>query len=117
VTVTTGRETDGERDREHDRLEQRPMEQNVGDEDEQHEKEGQAQDQEAELAHADLEGVGRRRWTSSEASAPMRVARPVRHTSALAVPLTTEVPMKTQLVSSSGSAISPARSPACFSAG
>ena len=53
------RETDRERERKHDRLEPWPMEQHVGDQHEQHEKEGQAQDQEPELAHPDLEGIGR----------------------------------------------------------
>ena len=51
------------------------------------------------------------------ASPPSSVARPVRHTKAVAVPLITEVPMKTKFVAPEGSSAGTARSATCFSTG
>jgi hypothetical protein len=72
-------EADREREREHDRREPWPLEQHVGGEHEEHEKEGQTQDQEAELAYTDLEGIGRPapaelRRETADASLPARPA-------------------------------------------
>ena len=55
-----GCQPDGERQREHQRLQHRPMERDVHHQDEQHHQHGEAHDQHAEAANADRKGGGRR---------------------------------------------------------
>ena len=54
------RQPDGERQREHQRFQHRPMEGNVHDQDKQHHQHGEAHDQHAETANADRKSGGRR---------------------------------------------------------
>ena len=88
-----GRQSDRQGDRKQQRFERVAPQRDVGQKHQQHQKHDRLQDQQAEAARAAVELGFRGRSTSRAAISPNRVAPPVATTIAVAVPLTTEVPM------------------------
>ena len=95
-----------QRQREQQRLQPGPVEQDVHRQHEQHQEDGEPQDQQPEPADADARTrSAARRAASVPASPPSAVAAPgAADHERCAVPLMTEVPMKTALVAAAGSA-------------
>ena len=112
-----GREADREREREQQRIQQGPMEHHIGDHDEQNEEDRNRSIKKPNWRIPRANASRGRSVARPCASPPSSVSRPVRHTSAVAVPLIAEVPMNTKFEAPDGSSAGGARSAARFSTG